>query len=382
MSGNSFGTLFRITTWGESHGPAIGVVVDGCPAGLPLSEDDIQPDMDRRRVGQSKIVSPRKETDRVQILSGVFEGITTGMPISIVIQNEDANPSQYAHIKHLFRPGHADYTYQLKYGNRDWRGGGRSSARETAGRVAAGAIARKILRQFGIKVVGYTIQVGHLKAKRVNFDFIEQNPVRCPDPEIAPLMVELIQDVRIKRDSIGGVVEIIATGMPVGLGEPVFDRLNADLAKALFSIGAVKGVEFGAGFAVATMHGSENNDELFEEDDLVSFRTNNAGGTLGGISSGQDLVMRVAIKPPASIPKNQNTVDLSGKTSTIEVTGRHDPNLCPRFVPVGEAMVALVLVEHLLRYQTVKMDLLRINPRPMAGDLGTITGCGTKNRGT
>ena len=350
MAGNSFGELFRITTWGESHGRAIGVVVDGCPAGLEISEEDIQRDLDRRRVGQSRVTSSRQEEDRVEILSGLFEGKTAGTPISLLLWNKDADSSKYEPIKEIYRPGHADYTYDMKYGIRDHRGGGRSSARETACRVAAAAIAKKLLRTIGVQIYGFTRQVGSIEAQVVDPEEIERNVVRCPDRETAKQMEALILAVKAEGDSIGGVVEVVASGVPVGLGEPVYDRLDADLAKGIMSINAVKGVEIGLGFRSVSLKGSEHNDEFFTDaDGRIRTRTNHAGGMLGGISNGEDIVVRLAVKPPSSISKAQRSVTKGGVAVDLEVHGRHDPCLCPRAVPVAEAMVALVLADHWLR---------------------------------
>jgi chorismate synthase len=350
VAGNSFGELFRITTWGESHGRAIGVVVDGCPAGLELSEEDIQRDLNRRRVGQSKVTSPRQEADRVEILSGVFQGKTLGSPISLLIWNKDADSSKYEPIKDIFRPGHADFTYEMKYGLRDHRGGGRSSARETACRVAAAAIAKKLLSSVGVRIYGFTRQVGAIEAQVVDIDEIERNPVRCSDREAAKQMEAHILAVKADGDSTGGIVEVVAAGVPVGLGEPVYDRLDADLAKALMSINAVKGVEIGLGFRSIALKGSEHNDEFYTDaSGRVRTRTNHAGGMLGGISNGEDIIVRIAVKPPSSISKSQRSVTTTGTAVELEVHGRHDPCLCPRAVPVAEAMVALVLADHWLR---------------------------------
>ncbi|MBI5426654.1 MAG: chorismate synthase [Nitrospinae bacterium] len=349
MSGNTFGKIFKIATWGESHGPGVGVVVEGCPAGLPLKEADMQKEIDRRRTGQSKVTTTRKERDAVRILSGVFQGKTTGTPIALWVENEDADSSKYELIKDLFRPGHADYTYLMKYGFRDYRGGGRSSARETVGRVAAGAIAKKLLARHKIKIVGYTLQIGPYRAKTFDYGEIENNIVRCPDKKIAEKMVGHIMKARKKGDSVGGIVEVVAQGVPPGLGEPVFDRLDADLAKALMSIPAVKGVEVGAGFASVAMLGSEHNDAFVMAGKKVTTRTNNAGGILGGISNGADIVARMAVKPTSSILKEQETVTVKGEKAVIRVEGRHDPCVCPRAVPIAESMVALTLIDHYLR---------------------------------
>ena len=345
MPGNSFGQLFRITTFGESHGPAIGVVIDGVPPGLELNEADIQVDLDRRRPGQSSITTHRKEPDKVEILSGVFEGKTTGVPLAMLIRNEDQRSKDYSNLKDLFRPGHADYTYQMKYGIRDYRGGGRSSGRETACRVAAGAVAKKILQKEGVKIAAYTLAVGGIYAKKIDLSVIEKNLVRAPDMEQAELMIQRIEEVRKSGDSVGGIIEAIVQGCPPGLGDPVFDKLNARLAHALMSIATVKAIEFGDGFKVAEMRGSQNNDEFFIEQGKVKTRTNHSGGILGGISSGQDIVLRLAVKPPSSIPKEQNTITSDHQPTTVQVKGRHDPCLCPRVVPVVEAMIAVTLAD-------------------------------------
>lgn len=357
MPGNSFGQMFRLTTWGESHGPAVGCTVDGCPAGLPVSEADIQRDLDRRRVGQSRVTSARKELDQVQILSGIFEGRTTGTPISMVVFNTDAKSSHYESIKDLYRPGHADYTWDIKYGFRDWRGGGRSSARETIGRVAGGAIARLLLATVGTRIFAYTLALGDLRARVIDEAEIERNIMRCPDAEIAAQMVERVEAARRARDSLGGVVEVRAQGVPPGLGEPVFDKLQADIGKAMFSIPAIKGVEIGEGFGVATLRGSENNDPFIRrEDGSIGTTSNHHGGILGGISTGEELVVRLAAKPPASIAQPQQTVDRDGSPAAIEIHGRHDPTVLPRLVPVAEAMLALVLADHLLRQRAARVS--------------------------
>lgn len=356
MPGSSFGKIFKITTWGESHGPGVGVVVEGCPAGLSLKEQEVQQELDRRRTGQSKVTTARKELDRVRIMSGLFQGKTTGTPIAMWVENEDSDSSKYEIIKDLFRPGHADYTYLMKYGLRDYRGGGRSSARETVGRVAAGAIAKKLLQRYKIKIIGYTLRIGPYIAKTIDYDEIENNIVRCPDKKIADQMIEHILKLRKKGDSVGGVVEVVVKGVPPGLGEPVFDRLDADLAKALMSIPAVKGVEVGAGFASAEMMGSQHNDAFVMSGKRVSTKTNNAGGILGGISNGEDIVVRMAVKPTSSILKEQETVTVKGKKAFIRVEGRHDPCVCPRAVPVAESMVALTLIDHYLRNKLSRLD--------------------------
>lgn len=357
MAGNTFGQAFRITTAGESHGPANVVIIDGVPPGLELSEDDLVPDLERRRPGQSKIVTQRKEPDRPRILSGVFEGKTTGTSLAIVIESVDQRSRDYSKIKDTYRPGHADYTFDAKYGFRDYRGGGRSSARETSVRVAAGAVAKKLLAREGIRVLGWVTQVGEVRAAvedpaSVTLDEVEASPVRCPVPETAERMIELIERVRSERDSIGGVAEIVATGVPAGWGEPVFDKLKADFGKALFSLPAVLGVEYGIGFGAATARGSENNDPfVVGEGGEITTRGNRHGGMLGGISSGQPILLRAVVKPTSSIPRDQPTVTKDGEETTISVKGRHDPCLLPRFVPMGEAMVALVLADHFLRHR-------------------------------
>ncbi|MBC8282342.1 MAG: chorismate synthase [Nitrospinae bacterium] len=355
MSGSSFGKLFKITTWGESHGRGLGVVIEGCPAGLPIKESEIQFELDRRRTGQSKVTTTRKEGDKIQIMSGVFKGKTTGTPISLLVENEDADSSKYELIKDLYRPGHADYTYDMKYGFRDYRGGGRSSARETVGRVAAGAIAKKLLARDKIKIIGFTRQVGKLVAQEIDYGEIENNIVRCPDVKIAEKMINAIMRARKKGDSLGGVVEVVAQGVPAGLGEPVFDRLDADLAKAVMSIPAVKGVEIGAGFQSATMTGSECNDTFVMKNKKVATASNNAGGILGGISNGMDIIVKLVVKPTSSINKAQDTVTQKGKKAEIRVEGRHDPCVAPRAVPIAEAMVALTLIDHLYRTKFSKL---------------------------
>ncbi|CCF83898.1 chorismate synthase [Nitrolancea hollandica] len=343
--GSTYGRLFRITTWGESHGPALGVVVDGCPAGLEISEELIQRDLDRRRVGQSKVTSPRQERDRVTILSGVFEGWTTGAPISLITYNADADSSKYDAIRDLFRPGHADYTYWMKYGHRDHRGGGRSSARETWGRVAAGAIARALLATVGIDVYAFVRQLGTIKMETFDRDQIDRNLVRCPDPEAAERMVEAITAAKDDNDSMGGLVEVRADNVPVGLGEPTSDKLDAMLGQAMMSIPAIKGIEIGEGFSAITMRGHDHNDEFYVENGRVRTVSNHAGGMLGGISNGEQIVIRLAVKPTSSVAKEQRTVDIHGNERTILVEGRHDPSICPRVVPVAEAMMTLVLAD-------------------------------------
>ncbi len=350
MAGNTFGRVFRVTTWGESHGTAIGAVIDGCPAGIVINLDELQREMARRRPGQGGASSPRQEPDNLEILSGIFTVAgeplprTTGTPISLAVFNKDAHSKSYDNLRDIFRPGHGDITYQAKYGIRDHRGGGRASARETAARVAAGAIAAQVLNLHGIKVLAYTLALGGVRAGRCDLAAIHHNGYCCPDPVAAELMERRVQEVRRQGDSLGGIVEIRAT-CPAGLGEPVFDKLEADLAHGLMSIGAVKGVEFGAGFALADLLGSESNDGIGPE----GFLSNNAGGMLAGISSGQELVIRVAVKPIPSIAKEQQTVNLAGESVTIKVGGRHDICAIPRIIPVCEAMVRLTLVDHLLR---------------------------------
>lgn len=361
MPGNSFGQAFRITTAGESHGPGNVVVIDGVPAGLELSAADLQPDLDRRRPGQSRITTQRKEPDEAEILSGVFEGRTTGTSIAILIRNADQRSRDYADIKDKYRPGHADYTFDAKYGFRDFRGGGRSSARETNVRVAAGAVAKKLLAaRHGVRIVGYVTQVGRIAVEiadpsQVTLEQVEANIVRCPDPQVAQRMVELIEEVRREQDSVGGIAEVVATNVPPGWGEPVFDKLKADLGKAMFTLPAVLGVEYGAGFGVATARGSQNNDTFTTLDGRITTRSNRHGGMLGGISSGLPIVLRCAVKPTSSIPQEQPTVTNSGEPTTISTKGRHDPCLLPRFVPMAEAMMAIVLADHCLRQQAARM---------------------------
>lgn len=361
MAGNSFGQLFRITTAGESHGPGYVVIIDGVPPGMPLSEADLQPDLDRRRPGQSKVTTQRDEADVARILSGVFEGQTTGTPIAIQIENRDQRSRDYSDIKDKYRPGHADYTFDAKFGMRDYRGGGRSSARETAVRVAAGAVAKKMLHRLaGVQIVGYVKQVGDLVADipdpaAVTLEQVESNIVRCPDQTTAVKMIDIIEQMRSEQDSIGGVAEIVATSVPPGWGEPVFDKLKADLGKAMFSLPAVLGVEYGAGFGVATARGSENNDVFTaidqNGDQRVVTTTNRHGGMLGGISSGMPIILRCAVKPTSSLPQDQQTVTRDGDQTTISTKGRHDPCLLPRFVPMAEAMMALTLADHCLRHR-------------------------------
>ncbi|HNT30007.1 MAG TPA: chorismate synthase [bacterium] len=355
MPGNSFGELFRITTWGESHGGAVGVVIDGCPPRLKLSEALIQRDLDRRKPGQNELTTERAESDAVQILSGVFQGKTLGTPISLLVWNEDARSEDYLGFSRMFRPGHADYTYEQKYGVRNWQGGGRASARETVGRVAAGAIAKLILQKEKISILAYTKSVGRIEAAvnpaTVTREAIDKNLVRCPVQAKAREMEKLITTIKAKGDSIGGIVECVIRGCPVGLGEPVFDKLSADLAKACLSIPATKGFEIGDGFASTRLYGSNHNDPFQATRGKITTKTNHAGGILGGISSGQDIILRIAFKPTSTIGLRQQTVTTAGKNTMIEARGRHDPCVLPRAVPVVEAMVAITLSDHLLRYK-------------------------------
>ncbi|HFC46584.1 MAG TPA: chorismate synthase [Dissulfuribacter thermophilus] len=351
MPGNTFGTLFRVTTWGESHGPAIGAVIDGCPPGLHITPEIIQEELDKRRPGKGGVAeTTRREPDKVEILSGVFEGKTTGTPISLIIWNKDPRPGAYDHLKDVYRPGHGDITYDKKYGIRDHRGGGRSSGRETAARVAAGAVAKVLLEQHGIRVLAYTVALGGVEATTRDLAAITENPFFCPDPEAAIKMEERVKEVRKAGDSIGGVVEVKCSGVPAGLGDPVFDKLDAHLAQALMSIGAVKGVEIGSGFGAARLLGSQNNDPITPE----GFLSNNAGGILAGISSGAEVIVRAAIKPIPSISKEQQTITSGGAPTTIKVGGRHDVSAIPRIVPVCEAMVRLVLADQLLRQIAIR----------------------------
>jgi chorismate synthase len=345
MSGNTLGVFFRVTTWGESHGPAVGAVVDGCPPGLDLALEEIQEELNRRRPGIGPGASSRKEEDRVEILSGVFEGKTTGTPISLLIPTRDSKSSDYDRFQDVFRPGHGDFTYYQKYGLRDHRGGGRASGRETAARVAAGAVARKIIARAGIEVFGYTLEIGGVAVKRFNREDILANNLLCPDSRATKKMIQRIEAAKAEGDSLGGVVEIRATGSPPGLGEPVFDKIDADLAKALMSIGTVKGVEIGAGSQSARMKGSESNDPLGPN----GFMTNHAGGILAGITNGEEIVVRAACKPIPSIGKEQETIDIHGNPRRISVGGRHDVCVIPRIITVCEAMVCMVLADHLLR---------------------------------
>ena len=350
-----FGVLFRVTTWGESHGGGVGAVVDGCPPRVPLTAEEIQVDLNRRRPGQSAIVSPRDEEDKCQILSGVFEGLTLGTPISVMVWNKDARPEAYREIETAFRPSHADYTYQAKYGIRNWQGGGRASARETIGRVAAAAIAKQVLRKFfpAFEVVAYVKSVHRIEADvdpdEVEFAVVEGSMVRCPDPDASARMIDLIKTMRKEGNSVGGVIECVVRGVPPGLGEPVFDKLEADLAKAMLSLPATKGFEIGSGFAGSQLTGAEHNDIFEMRDGRVRTRTNFSGGIQGGISNGENLFFRVAFKPTATILRPQETVTVSGESTELLARGRHDPCVLPRAVPMVEAMAALVLCDHFLR---------------------------------
>jgi chorismate synthase len=359
MSGNSFGRLFVVTTFGESHGVAMGCIVDGCPPGLALTEEDIQADLERRRPGRSRHTTQRKEPDKVRILSGVFEGQTTGTPIGLLIENKDQRSKDYGDIKDKFRPGHADYTYQQKYGIRDYRGGGRASARETVMRVAAGAIARKYLAErLGVDIRGFLAQLGPFDLQPLDLDEVERNPFFCADPDKLPRLETFMDELREAGDSVGAKVSVLATGMPVGLGEPVFDKLEADIASGLMSINAVKGVEIGAGFAAVRQRGSEHRDEMTPQ----GFANNNAGGTLGGISSGQDILASIALKPTSSISVPGATIDKKGQKSEIVTKGRHDPCVGLRATPIAEAMVALVLMDHYLRHRAQNADVASDTP--------------------
>ncbi len=361
MSGNTIGSLFRVTTFGESHGEMLGVVVDGCPAGLKIDEASLQKDLDRRRPGQSKITTQRKEADQVRIVSGVFEGMTTGMPIAALIENEDQRSKDYRHISQSYRPSHADFTYDQKYGHRDYRGGGRSSARETVARVIAGGIAKALLQEFGVSIRAFVSQVGPLELKKnfreLDLDVAESNWVRCPDATLAQQMIEAIEKVKAEGDTLGGVISAVVTGCPVGLGEPVFDKLHADLGKGMLSINAVKGFEIGSGFQSTHLKGSEHNDLFVQAEGKIKTLTNHSGGIQGGISNGMDLEFRVAFKPVATLIMPQESVDSSGKPVTIEGKGRHDPCVVPRAVPIVEAMTAIILADHLLRNRSSRLHV-------------------------
>jgi chorismate synthase len=358
--GNSFGKLFKITTFGESHGLALGVIIEGCPAGLKIDEEKIRLEMQRRKPGQSKITTQRKEEDEIQILSGVFEGQSTGTPIGIVIPNSDQKSKDYSHISDKFRPSHADYTYFEKYGIRDYRGGGRSSARETAARVAAGAIAKQLLETRGVTVQAFVSQVGDLTLQKnyqeLDLSKTEENIVRCPDPETAERMIELIDSVRLERDTIGGVVTCVIKNTPVGIGEPVFDRLHAELGKAMLSINAVKGFEYGSGFEGVKMRGSQHNDSFVKEGEKIHTLTNHSGGIQGGISNGEDIYFRVAFKPVATIMQDQDSLNEAGESVIVSGKGRHDPCVVPRAVPIVEAMAALVIADYILLAKTNKLQ--------------------------
>lgn len=361
MSGSSFGKIFRITTWGESHGPGIGVVIDGCPAGLALASEQIQEFLDRRRPGQSRYTTKRNETDSVEILSGIFEGKTTGTPISLLVRNQDQRSRDYGNIAELFRPGHADYPFTEKYGIRDYRGGGRSSGRETIGRVAAGAVASLLLKELGISVRAYTKAIGPYSIDEADYHYseIKENSLYMPNNSVAEQAGEYISSLMAQRDSCGGVIECIADGLPVGLGEPVFDKLDALLAQAVMSVGAVKGVEIGDGFAAAQSSGSRNNDPFFSEKGRICKKSNHAGGTLGGTSDGSRLILRAAVKPTSSIARTQQTVSVYGENTEITVLGRHDPVIVPRAVVVVESMTAITLADLLLQNMTAKMEHLK-----------------------
>lgn len=355
MSGNTIGKLFTVTSFGESHGPAIGCIIDGCPPGLALDASDLQPDLDRRKPGKTRHTTQRREDDAVEILSGVFEGVTTGTPIGLLIRNSDQRSKDYSNIKDLYRPGHADLTYERKYGLRDYRGGGRSSARETAMRVAAGAVAKKYLRdRYGVSVRGYLAQLGPIRAERLDWEAVEQNPFFCPDPDKVPELERYMDDLRKEGNSIGARINVVASGVPVGLGEPVFDRLDADIAHALMSINAAKGVEIGAGFDCVEQKGTEHRDEIT----AGGFLSNNAGGILGGISTGQDILASVAFKPTSSLRLPGRTIDRQGDEAEVVTKGRHDPCVGIRATPIVEAMLAIVLMDHLLRHRGQNADVI------------------------
>ncbi|RDC62210.1 chorismate synthase [Adhaeribacter pallidiroseus] len=357
---NSYGKIFRITTFGESHGQSVGVIIDGCPAGLEITAEEIQRELDRRRPGQSNITTQRKEEDEIIILSGLYENKTTGTPIALMVNNKNQAGKDYSHLEHAFRPSHADYTYTAKYGLRDHRGGGRSSARETLARVAAGAVANKYLQQQGIQIASYVSTVGPISVEesyeQLNLSLIDSNKIRCPQPQVAEEMIKLVEETRKNRDTVGGVITCVIKGTPVGLGEPAFDKLHAELGKAMLSINAVKGFEYGSGFAGAKLYGSQHNDEFYtDENGRVQTRTNHSGGIQGGISNGQDIYFRVAFKPVATILQPQTSINDQGESITLEGKGRHDPCVLPRAVPIVDAMVALVLIDFLLRQRTVRV---------------------------
>ena len=356
MFGSSIGNIFKITTWGESHGKGVGVVVDGCPAGLPLSEEDIQIFLNRRKPGQSPYSTPRSEDDHVEIVSGIFEGKTTGTPISMIVWNKTARSADYSEIASYYRPGHADFTFDEKYGFRDYRGGGRSSGRETIGRVAAGAIASKFLNTLGIQLKAYTYSIGPVQIKEKDFTQIYENPLNMPDASAAKEAEILLQEMMANKDSIGGIIHCEVTGVPAGIGDPVFEKLDANLAKAMMSIGSVKGVEIGDGFNVASAYGSENNDAFFMNNGQIDKKTNHAGGTLGGMSDGSPILIRTAIKPTPSIFQTQETVNKQGEDIQIQIKGRHDPVIVPRAVVVVESMAAITVMDALLANMTARMD--------------------------
>ena len=360
MAGNSFGQLFRITTFGESHGEGVGVVIDGCPPGIDITEEEIQKELDRRKPGQSKITTPRKEADIIHILSGIFEGKTTGTPIAMIAYNAEFESDDYLELKDLYRPSHADYTYEAKYGFRDWRGSGRASARETLARVAAGVLAKKYLKQkSNIEFLSYVEQVGNIKAEidmdKVTAEDIEKNIIRCPDQNVAEKMIDLVEKVRDEGDSVGGIIKGIIRNVPAGLGEPVFDKLSADLGKAMLSINAVKGFEIGSGFEGTKQKGSTHNDELYIKENKIRTRTNNSGGIVGGISNGETIYFKVAFKPVSTIKKQQKTVNREKEDVNLEAAGRHDPCVLPRAVPIVDAMAALVIMDHYLRQNITKL---------------------------
>lgn len=361
MSGSSFGKLFQITTWGESHGPAIGVVVDGCPSGIALTESDIQKYLDRRKPGQNKFTTQRRESDSVEILSGVFEGYTTGTPISLIVRNQDQRSRDYGNIASVYRPGHADYTYTQKYGFRDYRGGGRSSGRETIGRVAAGAVAMNVLKQLGVEVTAYTKAIGPIVVEEsvCHMEQIPENTLYMPNNELAGQAEEYLSQMMAQKDSAGGIIECVVKGMPAGIGEPVFEKLDANLSKAILSIGAVKAVEFGAGMLSAQKNGSTNNDAFYSKDGVIQKETNHAGGILGGMSDGSDIILRAAVKPTPSIAQTQHTVTAGGENTDLVIHGRHDPVIVPRAVVVVEAMTALTLVDMLFQNMCSRMDLIK-----------------------
>lgn len=358
--GNSFGNIFRITTWGESHGNSLGVVIDGCPPGIKISIDFIQNELNRRRPGQSEVATPRSESDRVHIRSGVLNQVTTGMPITLEIFNTDADSSKYEDFKHKWRPGHADFTYDKKYGLRDYRGSGRASGRETVARVAAGAVAKQVLARFGIDIYAFTKAIGSIQAQTIERDQIEKNIVRSPDTNAAAAMIKLIKTMKDQKNSIGGIVELRILGLPPGLGEPIFNKFDAAMAAAIMGIGAVKGVEIGDGFSAARATGAQNNDAFVKKGTIPGTRTNHCGGVLGGITTGEEFILRAAVKPPASIGIEQETLTQRGKSTTIQVEGRHDPSIVPRIVPVVESMAAIVVLDFFLRQQSIQSFVTEI----------------------